>query len=112
MGGANSGIDLYDALQLLSKAVATLNFLPERHISGFDVYVRTLLPSQASPVSVFFSTFLALYGNNEAVLAALARPPQLIAQISTVRREIERNYNALQRPSRWPLGLLDDRGNG
>ncbi len=88
--------------------MGTLNFLPENHIAGFDVYMRTLMPSQASPVSVFFSGFLALFANIEAVLAALTRPPRLIAQITTLRREIERNHSALQRPSRWPLGLLDD----
>lgn len=44
----------------------------------------------------------------EAILKALARPPQTIAKIIAVRREVERNYSSLNRSSRWPLGLLDD----
>jgi hypothetical protein len=100
--------DLFDASQLLAKAVATLAFLPEPHIASFEVYVRSLMPSQSSPVHVFFNTFLALYGNVEAILKALDRPPQLISQITTVRRDIERSYSSLNRSSRWPLGLLDD----
>ncbi|KAK4454830.1 hypothetical protein QBC34DRAFT_392731 [Podospora aff. communis PSN243] len=100
--------DLYDASQILCKAVGTLNFLPVSHISAFEVYVHYLQPSQSSPHSAFFATFLALYSNVEAILKALARPPQTIAKINTIRKEAERNYSSLNRSSRWPLGLLDD----
>ncbi|KAK3941513.1 hypothetical protein QBC46DRAFT_100101 [Diplogelasinospora grovesii] len=104
----NVATDLHDASVILSKAVGTLAFLPSSHIAAFDVYVRSLAPSQNSPSSVFFSTFLALYGNVEAILRALARPPQTITQIMGIRRAVERNYSTLNRSSRWPLGLLDD----
>ncbi|KAK0731113.1 hypothetical protein B0H67DRAFT_548932 [Lasiosphaeris hirsuta] len=100
--------DLYDASQMLSRIVSTLTFLPPSHITAFEVYVRTLQPSQSSPHATFFSTFLALYANVEAILKALARPPQTIAKIGAIRREAERNYSSLNRSSRWPLGLLDD----
>jgi hypothetical protein len=66
------------------------------------------MPSQTSPSAIFFTTFLALYNNVEAILKALARPPQLISKITSIRREAERNYSSLSRSSRWPLGLLDD----
>ncbi|KAK0656625.1 hypothetical protein B0T16DRAFT_315426 [Cercophora newfieldiana] len=100
--------DLYDASQILSKAIGSLAFLPPSHVSAFEIYVHHLAPSQSSPHAAFFATFLALFANVEAVLKALARPPQTIARITAIRREAERNYNSLNRSSRWPLGLLDD----
>ncbi|KAK4648427.1 uncharacterized protein QC761_109950 [Podospora bellae-mahoneyi] len=100
--------DLYESSTLLSKALATLPFLPQNYISGFETYVRSLAPSQSSPISQFFSAFLALYSNIEAILKALGRPPQTIAKIIAIRKEVERNYNTLNRSSRWPLGLLDE----
>lgn len=42
------------------------------------------------------------------MLAALARPPRIVAQIQASRRAIERSYNSLSRSTRWPLGLLDE----
>lgn len=67
--------------------------------------MRALAPPQTSPNATFFTTFLTLYNNVESVLKALARPPQTISRIQTVRRDAERSYGALSRPSRWPLGL-------
>lgn len=43
-----------------------------------------------------------------AMLAALARPPAIVAQIQASRRSIERSYSSLSRSTRWPLGLLDE----
>ncbi|KAK4165722.1 hypothetical protein QBC43DRAFT_315044 [Cladorrhinum sp. PSN259] len=104
----NVAVDLHESSVLLSKAVATLPFLPQTHIQAFETYVRALSPLQSSPNSQFFSAFLALYANIEAILKALARPPQTISKITTVRREIDRSYSTLSRSSRWPLGLLDE----
>jgi ankyrin repeat protein len=101
-------IDLYESSYLLSKSVSSLAFLPISHISAFDAYVRSLAPSQSSPYQTFFQAFLALYNNVEAILKALARPPQTIAKIVAVRRDAERSYSSLSRSSRWPLGLLDE----
>ncbi|KAK4192831.1 hypothetical protein QBC35DRAFT_203831 [Podospora australis] len=100
--------DLFDSSVMLARAVATLPFLPPSHISAFETYVRSLAPSQSSPNSQFFAAFLALYSNIEAILKALARPPQTISKIIAIRREVERNYNTLSKSSRWPLGLLDE----
>ncbi|KAH8893696.1 hypothetical protein GQ53DRAFT_793278 [Thozetella sp. PMI_491] len=101
-------LDLYDAAQLLDKALSTVLFLPEAHRAAFTVYMRALMPTTNAPPTIFFNTFLALYANVEAILRALSRPPELISQISTLRREIERNHSNMHRSSRWPLGLLDD----
>ncbi|KAK4229081.1 hypothetical protein QBC38DRAFT_473676 [Podospora fimiseda] len=104
----NVAVDLYESSVILSKAVSSLPFLPQTHIQAFDSYVRALLPIQSSPNSQFFAAFLALYANIEAILKALARPPQTISKITAVRREIDRSYSTLSRSSRWPLGLLDE----
>lgn len=88
--------------------MTNLPFLPQSHISAFEVYVRSIAPPQNLPSTLFFNTFLSLYSNVEAILKALAKPPQTIAKIISVRREVERNYSSLNRSSRWPLGLLDD----
>ncbi|KAK3329674.1 hypothetical protein B0H66DRAFT_34270 [Apodospora peruviana] len=104
----NVANDLHAASHILSKAISTLVFLPQSHKSAFELYVRTLAPPATSPSTTFFNMFLTLYGNVEAILKALARPPQTITKIMSIRREAERNYSSLNRSSRWPLGLLDD----
>lgn len=104
----NAAYDLHDASALLSKAVATINYLPPEHIAAFEAYVRTLAPLQSNPYAVFHASYLALQSTVDAIIAALARPPRLINQIAGLRRQVERNYSSLSRSTRWPLGLLDD----
>ncbi|KAK6066469.1 hypothetical protein SCUP515_10655 [Seiridium cupressi] len=100
--------DLYEAASLLNKQVSNVEFLPPTHVAAFEAYVRTLLPSQSAPTQTLHSTLLAIQSTMIAMLAALARPPQIVAQIQASRRAIERSYNSLSRSTRWPLGLLDD----
>ncbi|CRK22399.1 hypothetical protein BN1723_002839 [Verticillium longisporum] len=100
--------DLHDAASLLHRAVSTLPFLPEAHLTALEAYVRVLAPTQLNPPTVFHGSLLALQTTVQALLSALSRPPALISQIATARKTIERNYNSLSRSSRWPLGLLDD----
>ncbi|CCC09183.1 hypothetical protein SMACR_04942 [Sordaria macrospora] len=104
----NVAMDLYDASQLLHRALTTFPFLPASHLTAMELYVRALAPPQNSPTNLFFNAFLTLYSNVEAILRALAKPPRTIAKIVSIRREAERNYNSLNRSSRWPLGLLDE----
>lgn len=104
----NSALDLYDSSVLLHRAVSTLPFLPETHLTAFETYVRALSPTSANPHATFHSSLLALQSTIEAILTALTRPPRLINQINASRRTIERNYSSLSRSTRWPLGLLDD----
>ncbi|KAI8630614.1 hypothetical protein F5Y19DRAFT_51926 [Xylariaceae sp. FL1651] len=100
--------DLYDAARLLSRGVANLAFLPQTHISAFENYIKTLAPPSTNPPQILHSSFLALQSTIQAMLTALSRPPQLIAQITSSRKAIERNYNSVSRSTRWPLGLLDE----
>ncbi|KAM0279437.1 hypothetical protein ACHAQH_004597 [Verticillium albo-atrum] len=100
--------DLHDAASLLHRAVSTLPFLPEAHLTALEAYVGVLTPTQLNPPTVFHGSLLALQTTVHALLSALSRPPALISQIATARKTIERNYSSLSRSSRWPLGLLDD----
>ncbi|KAI0152064.1 VPS9 domain-containing protein [Hypoxylon sp. NC0597] len=100
--------DLYDAASILSRDVANLPFLPQTHIAAFEGYVYTLLPPQSNPSHLFHNSFLALQSTIQAMLSSLSRPPQLVTQIVSSRKAIERNYNSVSRSTRWPLGLLDE----
>ncbi|KAI1386815.1 VPS9 domain-containing protein [Hypoxylon trugodes] len=100
--------DLYDAANILSRGVANLAFLPQTHISAFEAYVQTLEPLQSNPSYIFHNSFLALQSTIQAMLSSLSRPPQLVTQIVSSRKAIERNYNSVSRSTRWPLGLLDE----
>jgi hypothetical protein len=100
--------DLYDATSLSSRALATLPFLPQTHLTAFEAYVQTLAPSSSSPYATFHSTVLSTHGTIIAMLLALSRPTSLVSTINTSRKAIERSYNSLSRSTRWPLGLLDE----
>ncbi|KAI1494368.1 hypothetical protein F5X96DRAFT_588574 [Biscogniauxia mediterranea] len=100
--------DLYEVAKLLSRGVANLAFLPQSHIAAFEIYTQTLFPQASNPSYVFYNAFVALQSTIQAILAALSRPLQLIAQITASRKAIERSYNSLSRSTRWPLGLLDE----
>ncbi|OLN97039.1 UPF0507 protein [Colletotrichum chlorophyti] len=100
--------DLHDASALLHRAVSTLPFLPPVYIAALESHARAVAPMQSNPYAIFHSTFLASQSTIQALLSALSRPPALITQISAARKAVERNYNSLNRSTRWPLGLLDD----
>lgn len=103
-----STTDLYDAANLASKALSTLAYLPQTHISALEAYVQTLAPFNSSPYMAFHSTILSIHSTIIAMLLALSRPTSLISSIYTSRKSIERSYNSLSRSTRWPLGLLDE----
>lgn len=99
---------MYDASVLLHRAVSTLNFLPSSHIDAFETYVRAITPTQSNPQVTLHTSFLGVQSTVQGLLSALSRPATLIEQIQAAKREAERNINSAARPSRWPLGLLDD----
>ncbi|KAL7811578.1 hypothetical protein V8C26DRAFT_408382 [Trichoderma gracile] len=100
--------DFYDAAALLYRALFTIQYLPPQHIVGMEVFVRAMAPVQHNPQVVFHTTLLAIQSTVQALLSALARPTNLIGQITAAKREADRNDSIAMRPSRWPLGLLDD----
>ncbi|KAG9229683.1 hypothetical protein BJ875DRAFT_474206 [Amylocarpus encephaloides] len=101
-------IDFYDAANLLTKALSTLEFLPRTHLSALEAYVLTLAPTSSSPYTTFHSTILSIHSTIIAMLLSLSRPTSLVSSINTARKSIERSYNSLSRSTRWPLGLLDE----
>lgn len=105
---SNKFIDFYDAAGEVSREVANLAFVPQTHISAFEAYVYTLIPPQSNPSYLFHNSFLAVQSTIQAMLTSLSRPPQLVNQIVSCRKAIERNYNSVSRSTRWPLGLLDE----
>lgn len=108
LSSTNTFADLYDAASLLSRGVNSLAFLPQTHMSAFEAYVHILIPPQSNPSLLLHNSFLALQSTIQAMLSSLSRPPQLVAQIWSSRKAIERSYNSVSRSTRWPLGLLDE----
>jgi len=101
-------LDLYDAVGIASKAIATFETLPQTHITALDAYVKTLAPASSSPYTNFHATMLSIHSTIIAMLLSLSRPTSLISSINISRKAIERSYNSLSRSTRWPLGLLDE----
>lgn len=102
-------IDLYDASSLFNRALCTLRFLPPPYLAAFDMYLRTLSPSNAAPQSALHASFVASQNTIQALLTSLSRPAAIAAQIATARRAVDRSNSSVGRSvSRWPLGLLDD----
>lgn len=108
MAVPNITADLYDSLSLLRRAVATLEFLPSAHLAALDSCVQVMAPSQLNPNVVFHSSLLASQSTIQALLASFSRAPAIISQMTLTKKSIERNYNSVNRSTRWPLGLLDD----
>lgn len=100
--------DLFDSLVLLHRSVSSLRCLPRTHVAALEKYVRALAPTQSSPQATLHNTLSATQSTVQAMLASLARPATLIGQITAAKREAERNDSSASRPSRWPLGLLDE----
>ncbi|KHN98622.1 VPS9 domain protein [Metarhizium album ARSEF 1941] len=100
--------DLYDSMVLLHRAVSSLRFLPQSHIVALEVYVRAMAPTQANPQAMLHTTLVAIQSTVQALLSSLTRPATLISQITTAKREADKNDSASGRSSRWVLGLLDE----
>ncbi|KID86392.1 VPS9 domain protein [Metarhizium guizhouense ARSEF 977] len=100
--------DLYDSMVLLHRAVSSIKFLPQSHISALEAYVRAMAPTQASPQAMLHNTLMAIQSTVQALLSSLARPTTLISQITAAKRDADRNDSSAGRSSRWVLGLLDE----
>ncbi|PHH92187.1 hypothetical protein CDD83_8476 [Cordyceps sp. RAO-2017] len=100
--------DLHEALVLLHRQVAAVEFMPRRHVEALETYVKAMAPTYSSPQAALQTTLLAMQSTVQALLLSLSRPAMLIGKIWTARREADRNENSAGRSSRWPLGLLDE----
>ena len=105
---ANS--DLHDAVGLASTALGTLPFLPEEHKGAFRRYAKTMAQMEFSPLASFYYATAAISSTITAILTSLSKPSDLIAQMQTSQKAIERQNASLRRSDRWPtsLALLDE----
>lgn len=101
-------VDLFDAMVLLHRQVAAVEYMPGSHVRALEAYVRAMAPTQSSPQAMLHTTLLAVQSTVQAMLSSLSRPATLISQITAAKREADRNENSVGRASRWPLGLLDE----
>ncbi|PNY25764.1 Uncharacterized protein TCAP_04304 [Tolypocladium capitatum] len=100
--------DVFDAMVLLHRQVAAVEYIPGTHVGALEAHVRAMAPAQSSPPATLHTTLLAVQSTVQAMLSSLSRPATLISQITAARREADRNENSVGRSSRWPLGLLDE----
>lgn len=105
---ALAAADMYDSSVLLHRMVTTLQFLPPWHMNAFETYVRAIMPAQSNASVTLHTSLLGIQSTVQGLLSALSRPTTLINQIQAAKKDAERNESAASRPTRWPLGLLDD----
>jgi ankyrin repeat protein len=104
----NATGDFIDAARLATAAVQTLPWLGDAHLRSFERFTKTLAQSEASPTAGFYYSMLAISSTVSAILMALNRPSNLISQMSTTQKAVDRHHLSIRRSDRWPLGLLDD----
>ena len=100
--------DIHIAMDLCTRALSTLPFLPTSYITALTRYATALAPPESDPYTVFYASLLSISSTIFAMLSSLARPHALIASISATRAAIDRHTSSLRRSDRWPLGLLDE----
>jgi len=102
--------DLAEASSLASARVSSLLFLPQSHITAFERYARTLVPTESSPSASLYYSLHSMQSSSTAISDALDRPSYLIGSMSQVQRAIDRNLGSLSRSNRWTpnIGLFED----
>ena len=104
--------DFSTALDLATKSLSTLAFLPQSHTSAFTRYASTTTPYESDPFKLFHQDLQAVSSTILAILSSLSRPQTLIASLQSTQKAIDRHLGSLRRSDRWPLGLLDDTRKG
>lgn len=100
--------DLTDATRLANTAIHSIEFLSEDHLKAMDRFTKTLIQSEASPLTGFYYSMHAISSTINAILIALNRPSSLISSMSATQKSVDRHHLSIRRSDRWPLGLLDD----
>lgn len=102
--------DFAESNALLSSRMSTLLFLPPNHQSGFERYVKTLVPTEASPMTAFYYTLHSVLTSSTSIQEALDRPTHLIGSMSAAQRAIDRSVGSITRSNRWTpnIGLFED----
>ena len=105
---ANLLADFFAALELSSKALDTLPFLPVSYLTAFTRYIGCYQVRESEPYKFFHQDLQAISSTILAILSALSRPHALITTLQSTQAAIDRHSSSLRRSDRWPLGLLDD----
>ncbi|MCJ1383108.1 hypothetical protein MMC17_006221 [Xylographa soralifera] len=108
----NTSSDFSISLDLATKSLSTLTFLPQVHISAFARYASTTTPYESDPFKLFHQDLQAVSSTILAILSSLSRPQTLITSLQSTQKAIDRHRGSLRRSDRWPLGLLDETRKG
>ncbi|MCJ1387512.1 hypothetical protein MMC18_000355 [Xylographa bjoerkii] len=104
--------DFSTSLDLASKSLSTIAFLPPSHTSAFTRYASTTTPYESDPFKLFHQDLQAVSSTILAILSSLSRPQTLITSLQSTQKAIDRHKGSLRRSDRWPLGLLDETRKG
>lgn len=105
-----AGNDFSEAQNLAASKVSTLLFLPQSHITAFERYTKTLVPSEASSWTTLYYGLHSIQSSSTAIQVALNRPAYLIGSMSQTQRSIDRSMSSISRSNRWTpnIGLFED----
>ncbi|KAI9652917.1 MAG: hypothetical protein M1821_007764 [Bathelium mastoideum] len=108
--------DLYEAQQLTSSALSTIDFLPASHTKAFERFSHTLRQTDYSPLTHLFYSLSSQTATTAALLDALSRPSTLITKMQQATRAIDKQGSSLSRAAtRFPFGSsrnANSNGNG
>jgi hypothetical protein len=103
--------DLAESHHLAATALSALAFLPAPHARAYTRHSKSLLPSEASPLTTLYYHLHSMHSTSTALQIATNRPAYLISAMATVHRSLDRITASLSRTHRWTPrlgGLFDD----
>jgi hypothetical protein len=103
--------DLAESHHLAATALSALAFLPAPHARAHTRHSKSLLPSEASPLTTLYYHLHSMHSTSTALQIATNRPAYLISAMATVHRSLDRITASLSRTHRWTPrlgGLFDD----
>ncbi|KAI5800077.1 hypothetical protein EDC01DRAFT_765462 [Geopyxis carbonaria] len=77
-------------------------------LAGLAKFTETLVPDESHPYNLFLEDLRNILASLSGVTVALERPRQIITEITTIQKQIDRHLASRRRNDRWPLGILDD----
>jgi hypothetical protein len=101
--------DLPEAYKNTIRHLNGLKFLQGTpQLTALTKLTEVLTPSESHPYSIFLEDLRNIQASLSGVASALERPRQVINEMGTLQKQIDRHIVSLRRSDRWPLGLLDD----
>ena len=108
--------DLYEAQQMTSSALSSIDFLPESHIKAFQRFSQRLNQTDYSPLTHLFYSLSSQTATTAALLDALSRPSALISRMQQTSRAIDKHASSLSRSTRFAfspkkgigIGIFED----